>query len=92
MNSNVTPALRQKVWKIGFLFLLTTFLLLVFGLLITAVVRTGQTNVIGGADWTTFQFRMQEFLSSALGPALAVNFFGAVVMFFGWRKYKKKSS
>jgi hypothetical protein len=92
MNSNVTLALRQKVCKIGFLFLLTTFLLLALGLLITAVVRTEQTNIIGGADWPTFQFRMQELLSSALGSALAVNFFGAVVMFFGWQKYKKKNS
>ena len=92
MNNNVTPALRQKVCKIGFLFLLTTFLLLALGLLITAVVRTEQSNIIGGADWPTFQFHMQELLSSALGLALDVSFFGTVVMFFGWQKYKKKNS
>ena len=92
MNSNVTPALRQKVWKIGFLFLLTTLILLTLGLLITAVVRTEQTNVIGGADWPTFQFHIRELLSSALGLALDVSFFGTVVTFFGWQKYKKKNS
>ena len=92
MNGNVTPALRQKIWKTGFLFLLTTFVLLALGLLITAAVRTGQSNVIGGAGWPTFRFHMRELLSSALGLALTVNFFGTVIMLVGWQNFKKSIS
>ena len=92
MNSNVTPALRQKVCKIGFLFLLATFVLLTLGLLTAAAIQTGQSNVIGGAGWPTFQFHMKQLLSSALGSALTVNFFGAGIMLVGWRKYKQKHS
>ena len=91
MNENVTPALREKVWKIGFFFLLATFVLLTLGLLIAAAIRTGQSNVIGGAGWPTFRFHMSQLLSSALGSALTVNFFGGVIMLIGWRKYKQKN-
>ena len=89
MNSNVTPALRKRVWKIAFFFELTTFVLLGLGLVITAVIQTNQTSIIGGVGWLTFKFMLSMLLSSALGTALTVAFLLSIVTFIGWCKCKK---
>ena len=89
MNSNVTPVLRQKVWKIAFLFELATFVLLGLGLVITAVIQTNQTSIVGGGGWPTYQLKLSMLLSTTLGTALTVAFLLSIVTFIGWRKCKK---
>lgn len=88
MNGNVSPALRKKVWKIAFLFELLSFVLLGLGLVVTAIIQTNQTSIIGGAGWPTFQFKLSVLLSSPLGTALAVAFVLSVITFILWRKCK----
>lgn len=88
MNEKVSPALCKKASKIAFLFVLVSFVLLGLGLVVTAVIQTNQTNIIGGAGWPTFQIKLSILLSSPLGTALAVAFVLSIVTFIIWRKCK----
>ena len=65
---------------------LTSILLLWVIVLFIVVVKTSSTNIIGGAKWPTFQFRLLECLRSPFGLAVqlitiaGVVFLGALII------------
>ena len=89
MNEKVSPALCKKASKIAFLFELVSFVLLGLGLVVTAVIQTNQTNIIGGAGWPTFRFLLSQALRSPIGYAHSSAFLLSIVTFIGWCKCKK---
>ncbi|MDO5149491.1 MAG: hypothetical protein Q4D76_08875 [Oscillospiraceae bacterium] len=58
---------------------LTSILLLWGVVLFIAVVKTYSTNIIGGADWPTLQFRLLECLRSPFGWAVQLITIAAVI-------------